>query len=105
MGGTFREWGRGRGTPADDPMLLTAALPQRDHLPPQDLVLPGEKAWRVLRHLESSLGHHPHPQNAGLRSCPLMVGPSLVKRLSHSPAHWSWRRREVQERKELPRTV
>lgn len=38
---------------ADDPMLLTVALPQSDHLPPQDLVLPGEKAWEGAEASES----------------------------------------------------
>lgn len=46
---------------ADDPMLLTVALPQRDHLPPQDLVLPGEKAWEGAEASESSRGHHRPP--------------------------------------------
>lgn len=63
MGGTFRSGVGGEEYLADDPMLLTVALPQRDHLPPQDLVLPGEKAWEGAEASESSPGHHPHPQN------------------------------------------
>lgn len=49
-----QEWGGEVGTEehlADDPVLLTVTLPQRHHLSPQDLVLPGEKGRRTLKHL------------------------------------------------------
>lgn len=45
---------------ADDPVLLTVALPQSHHLSPQDLVLPGGRGGKMLRHL-SLLRHHAPP--------------------------------------------
>lgn len=41
--GRLRGWGRPDEYLADDPVLLTVALPQGHHLSPQDLVLPGER--------------------------------------------------------------
>lgn len=74
-------WGYGSGVgsgernTADDPDAVDRGLPQRDHLPPQDLVLPGERR-RVLRHLRVRWVTTPTPRMR--RPAPVPTGWSSI---------------------------